>query len=65
MYLTLDLDTLLEGGHGILEELLLLVVLLPDVWIYVAILALLVLDVRVQELLDGDLQLLVVVDVIG
>ena len=53
MNLTLNLDSLLQRGHRVLQELLLLVVLLSNVRVDVAILGLLVLDVCVEDFVDG------------
>ena len=64
MDFTLNLDSLLQGCHGVFQELLLLVVLFPNVRIDVTILGLLVLDVGVQVLLHSHFKLLVVINVL-
>ena len=64
MDLALDFKTLLERVHGILEELLLVLVFLLNVRVHVAVLCLLVGDEAEETLVDGDLQLLMVVRVL-
>ena len=63
--LTLDLETLLERMHRVLEELALVLVLLLNVGVDVTILSLLVLDEVEETLVDGNLQLLMVIGVLN
>ena len=62
--LALNFESLLEGRHRVLQELLLVLVLLLDVRLHIAVLRPLVLDERVQTLVQLALQLGVVIGVL-
>ena len=62
--LALNLKALLKGVHGVFKELSLVLVLLFNVGVDVSILGFLILHEVEQALVDGDLQLLVVIRVL-
>lgn len=62
--LALNLKALLEGVHGVLEELALVFILLFDVRVDVAILGLLIFHEVEKTLVDGDFQLLMIIRIL-
>ena len=62
--LTFNFETLLERVHGVLQELLLVLILLLDVRVHIAILCALVLNESVQTLVEFGLELSMVISVL-